>query len=138
MAREGESHLPHRGRRAGHVCKGAPQEPRRPCRLRAKSRVGHRVNKGQDPGRRARPRRGAKSEPSAVRPSEGNEVRPDGRQGVGALRSTGEAGELAPEDPVDGKAVPDQEILEGNDGRDPEPETISSKLQRVAVLVQEP
>src|SRR5919108_3140346 len=53
-----------------------------------------------DPGRRARPRRGANSEPSAVRPSEGNEARPEGRQGVGALRSTGGAGELAPEDPV--------------------------------------
>jgi hypothetical protein len=82
------------------VCQGAPQEPRRPCRLRVKSRIGPPGDQRPGPRQAARPRRGANNEPSAVRPSEGNEVRPEGRQGVAALRSTGGAGELAPEDPV--------------------------------------
>src|ERR1700722_9808787 len=44
---------------------------------------------------------GAKSRAHVeVRPSEGNEVRPEGPQGVGALHSTVEAGELDPREPV--------------------------------------
>jgi hypothetical protein len=39
----------------------------------------------------------------AVPPSEGNEVRWDGRQGVGASRTTDEAGELTRQDPVEGR-----------------------------------
>ena len=39
---------------------------------------------------------------TTVSPSEGNEVRRDGRLGFGASHSTDEAGELAPEDPVEG------------------------------------
>jgi hypothetical protein len=39
----------------------------------------------------------------AVPPSEGNEVRRDGRQEVGASRSTDEAGELTRQDPVEGR-----------------------------------
>lgn len=95
------------------------------------------MNKGQDPGRWARSRRGANSEPSAVRPSEGNEVRPEGRQGVGAPSSTCEAGELAPEDPVKGRRCRIGEALEGTMSGPLTPENISTKLQRVAKLARE-
>src|SRR5690349_13073636 len=44
---------------------------------------------------------------------EGNEVRREGRQGVGASRSTAEPGE-PPEGPWGGKGAPSYEPLEGN------------------------
>src|SRR3954463_10045347 len=40
---------------------------------------------------------------TAVPPNEGNEVRRDGRQEVGASYSTDEAGELTRQDPVEGR-----------------------------------
>ena len=40
---------------------------------------------------------------AAVPPSEGNEVRWDGPQEVGTLHCTGEAGEHAPMNPVEGR-----------------------------------
>ena len=40
---------------------------------------------------------------AAVPPNEGNEVRWDGSQEVGTLHCTGEAGEHAPMDPVEGR-----------------------------------
>ena len=56
-----------------------------------------------------------------VSPSEGNEVRRDGRQGVGASHSTVEPGE-PPEGPWGGKGTPSYEPLEGNMPGTPRPE----------------
>ena len=44
----------------------------------------------------------------------GNEVRRDGRQGVGASQSSAEAGELAPEDPVEGSEASVGRLDRGN------------------------
>jgi hypothetical protein len=68
-----------RGRRARHVCKGVIQELGRSCHLR---------------GRRY------------VRREAITEARADGRQEVGVLRSTEEAGEPAPRGPGGGKGAP--------------------------------
>ncbi len=46
-----------------------------------------------------------------VRPSEGNEARPDGRQGVGASHSTDEAGESSPRRPCGGKGMPEHGLV---------------------------
>jgi hypothetical protein len=68
-----------------------------------------------------------------VSPSEGNEVRRDGRQGVGASRSTDEPGE-PPEGPWGGKEAPTHEPLEGNMTGTPRPEPVFTKQQRIAEL----
>lgn len=49
---------------------------------------------------------GAKFRATVVPPSEGNEAKRDGRQEVGALRSTAEAGEPGPPGPRGGKGEP--------------------------------
>ncbi len=54
-----------------------------------------------DPRLRVRGRGGRTTDATMVSPSEGNEVRRDGRQGVGALHSSREAGERALPDPVE-------------------------------------
>ena len=54
-----------------------------------------------DPRPRVPDRGGHSRDAAMVSPSEGNEVRRDGRQGVGALRSSREAGERALPDPVE-------------------------------------
>ena len=56
-----------------------------------------------------------------VSPSEGNEVRRKGRQGVGASRSTADPGE-PPEGPWGGKGAPSYEPLEGNMPGTPRPD----------------
>jgi len=95
----------HRGRRAGHAHSGVPQEPARPGRLRAWTRT--RVTGLSNPlackWRRSVTGRSEPASARAVPPSEGNEVRRDGRQGVGAPRSTAEAGEPTRRDPVEGR-----------------------------------
>ena len=71
-----------------------PQEPGRPCRL-------HRSLPAGATGYQLRAIRGPASaadgdettDATVVSPSEGNEVRREGRQGVGAPHSTVEAGE---------------------------------------------
>src|SRR5215469_5873596 len=70
-----------------------------------------------------------------VSPSEGNEVRRDGWQGVGASRSTAEPGE-PPEGPCGGKGAPSYEPLEGNMPGTPRPEPVSTKQQRIAKLAR--
>jgi len=93
----------HRDLRAGHVTEWTPQEPRRPCRLRVQiaglgvgllnlDELGAPTDFVMTNGR------------SAVPPSEGNEVRRDGWQGVGASRSTDEVGEPDRRDPAEGRA----------------------------------
>jgi RNA-directed DNA polymerase len=68
-----------------------------------------------------------------VSPSEGNEVRREGRQGVGASRSTAEPGE-PPEGPWGGKGTPSHEPLEGNMPGTPRPDPVYTKRQRIAEL----
>lgn len=58
-------------------------------------------------------------------------------QGVGAPRSTGEAGELTREDPVEGRGRQNMEPLEGKMGETPSSETVSTKQQRIAKLARE-
>ena len=70
-----------------------------------------------------------------VSPSEGNEVRREGRQGVGASRSTAEPGE-PPEGPWGGKGTPSYEPLEGNMPGTPRPDSVSTKRQRIAELAR--
>src|SRR5271166_4641457 len=70
-----------------------------------------------------------------VSPSEGNEVRRKGRQGVGASRSTAEPGE-PPEGPWGGKGAPSYEPLEGNMPGTPRPDPVSTKRQRIAELAR--
>jgi hypothetical protein len=51
------------------------------------------ADQAHGPGRRVFLAWEQNESPNAVRPSEGNEVRPEGQQGIGALHSTDEAGE---------------------------------------------
>src|ERR1700722_3864018 len=71
-----------------------------------------------------------------VSPNEGNEARRDGRQGVGASRSTAEPGE-PPEGPWGGKGTPSHEPLEGNMPGTPRPDPVSTKRQRIAELARD-
>ena len=56
-----------------------------------------------DPRLRVRGRGGRTTDATMVSPSEGNEVRREGRQGVGAFHSTGEPGEPSRRDPGEGR-----------------------------------
>jgi len=92
-----------RGRRAGHVHIGVPQEPGKPCRLHVQGRNGATGTANPRPTAGAARSGGSGERPDTknsvagvVPPSEGNEVRRDGRQGLGASRSTCEAGESPP------------------------------------------
>src|SRR3954452_2891238 len=70
-----------------------PQEPVRPRRLRGKSRPELPGDQLQARGRCTRRPRERNSGATVVPPSEGNEARREGRQGVGAPRTTYDAGE---------------------------------------------
>src|SRR5512135_3906257 len=70
-----------------------PQEPGRPRRLHGKSRPELPGDQLQARGRRTRRPRERNTGATGIPPSEGNEARRDGRRGVGASRSTFEAGE---------------------------------------------
>ena len=72
---------------------GVPQEPGRPRRLHGKSRPELPGDQLQARGRRTRQPRERNAGATVVPPSEGNEVRRDGRQGVGAPHTTCDAGE---------------------------------------------
>ena len=117
-AENGLAHRSRRGRRAGHVHTGVPQEPGNPCRLHDHGRKGQPAKKAPGPptprGRAA----GAAGRPDTkcgfavvVPPSEGNEARRDGRQGLGASHSTAEAGESSPWRPCGGKGMPDHRTV---------------------------
>ena len=80
-------------------------------------------------------RTGTNRRRSEVSPSEGNEVRREGCQEVGALHSTDEAGE-PPEGPRGGKGAPFHEPLEGNMTGTPRPDPVSTKQQRIAELAR--
>src|SRR5512144_1738551 len=70
-----------------------PQEPGRPCRLRGKSRREVPGDQLQARGRCTRRPRERNAGAVVVPPSEGNEARREGRQGVGAPHTTCDAGE---------------------------------------------
>ena len=90
------------------TCTRVHREPGRPCRLRSRER--------------------------AVTEERGNEARRDGRQGVGACHSTAEVGEPTHRDPVEGRASRVTEPLEGKMAGTPSPDTVSTKLQRIATV----
>ena len=82
----------------------------------------------------------------AVPPSEGDEVRRDERQGVGAPDSTEETGEPVPGDPGEGSGCQVKEPLGGTMAGASElekgvgrstPKSISTKLQRIARLAKQ-
>ena len=64
-------------------------------------------------------------------------MRRDGRQEVGASHSTREAGELVPEDPVEGRGCQIIESLEGNMASALKLGTVSTRLQRIAELAKQ-
>ena len=66
-----------------------------------------------------------------VSPSEGNEVRRKGRQGVAAPIVPSSRGNH-PEGPRGGKEAPSHEPLEGNMIGTPRPATVFTKQQRIA------
>src|SRR3954470_15591581 len=72
---------------------GVPQEPGRPRRLHGESRPELPGDQLQARGRRTRRPRERNSGATVVPPSEGNEARREGRQGVGASHITCDAGE---------------------------------------------
>src|SRR5271169_737345 len=80
-------------------------------------------------------RTGTKRRRSKVSPSEGNEVRREDCQEVGASRSTAEPGE-PPEGPWGGKEAPSYEPLERNMPGTPRPEFVFTKQQRIAELAR--
>ena len=84
----------YRGPRTGRRDTRVAREPERPCRFRRDCRLESRL---PTPGGSAAPVpswRGRKEDETTESPNEGNEVRRDGRQGVGASHSNVEAGEL--------------------------------------------
>ena len=68
---------------------------------------------------------------------EGNEAWRDGRQGIGALHSTAEAGERNPADPVEGRKCRVRGLLEGNMAGASEPDPVSTKQQQIAELAKQ-
>ena len=71
-----------------------------------------------------------------VPPSEGNETRRDGCQGLGAVHSTVEAGERIRPDPVEERGCRTRKPLEGTMPETPSSDTISTKQQRRATLAR--
>jgi len=82
-------------------------------------------------------RRDETSTASVVPPSEGNEVRRQGRQGIGASDSTVEAGELSPEDPVEESGCRIKELFEGNMASTSKLGTVSTRQERIARLAKQ-
>ena len=72
----------------------------------------------------------------SVPPSEGNEVRRDGRRGVGAAHSTADAGEPVPWDPVEGRGSRITEPSEGKMTNTSGLEGVSTKRRRIAELAR--
>jgi hypothetical protein len=83
----------YRGPRAGRRDMRVAREPERPGRFHRHLRLGNRNTNSPCP-RPCAPAGGSESGARVVSPSEGNETRRDGRQGVGASHSSDEAGEL--------------------------------------------
>ena len=101
-----------------------PRELGRPCRLHRDCRLEHRLTNSRLIHSSVPCCGGTNRGRTMVSPSEGNEVRRNGRQGVGASRSTAEPGE-PPEGPWGGKGTPSYEPLEGNMTGTPRPEPVA-------------
>ena len=93
-------------------------------------------DQAQDPGRSAPLTWERRASADAVPPNEGDEVRWDGGQGIGAPHSTCEAGEPAPGDPVEGRGCRTTEPWEGKMPETPSSPCISTKLARIAELAK--
>ena len=65
-------------------------------------------------------------------PREGNEARGDGRRGIGAPHTTGEAGESCPRHPVEGRGRREMDPLAGKTANTPRLEPVSTSRQRIA------
>jgi hypothetical protein len=106
-----------RGRRTRRRAHRVPQELGSSCRLRV-DRIWFGVTSPKTPG--LKPASGLRERTQAhgaVSPSEGNEARRNGRQEVGALHSTAEAGEQQPSEPCGGKGVPSHGPVGGKHAR---------------------
>ncbi len=68
---------------------------------------------------------------------EGNEARGDGRRGIGAPHTTGEAGESCPRNPVEGRGRREMDPLEGTMANTPRLDAVSPKRQRIAELARQ-
>ena len=80
-----------------------------------------------------------RSEPAGARmvpPREGNEARGDGRRGIGAPHTTGEAGESCPRHPVEGRGRREMDPLAGKTANTPRLEPVSTSRQRIAELAR--
>ena len=76
-----------------------------------------------------------RSEPAGARmvpPREGNDARGDGRRGIGAPHTTGEAGESCPRNPVEGRGRREMDPLAGKTANTPRLEPVSTLRQRIA------
>ena len=107
-----------RGRRTGRMIMRVPRELGRPRRLHRQRPAGARLTnsgmiRGPAPGAVGDEHEGA----AVVPPSEGNEVRRDGRRGVGARRITCESGEPHLRDPAEGRACRVMDPWEGSTWR---------------------
>ena len=78
-------------------------------------------NKDPGPRRRVILRRERTNDAKTVPSNEGNEVRREGRQGVGATNSSGEGGEPYRVGPAGAKGLPDHGIVGGKDDREIKP-----------------
>ena len=72
-----------------------------------------------------------------VPPREGNEARGDGRRGIGAPHTTGEAGESCPRNPVEGRGRREMDPLAGKTANTPRLEPVSTSRQRIAELARQ-
>ena len=68
---------------------------------------------------------------------EGNEARRDGRRGIGAPHTTGEAGESGPRNPVEGRGRRQIDPLEGTTANTPRVGPVSTSRQRIAELARQ-
>ncbi len=103
-----------RGRRTWRMIMRVPRELGRPCRLHRDCRPETRLTNSRMIRAPVPGRRGRTGDTTMVSPSEGNEARRDGRQGVAAPHNSVEAGERALPDPVERRG---RRVV----GREPEP-----------------
>ena len=125
---------PCRGRSAWHAGGWVSREPGRPHRLHLKGCRGagtgspsprpwtwHLASDGANP-----------QVLGWYPPREGNEARGDGRRGIGAPHTTGEAGESCPRNPVEGRGRREMDPLAGKTANTPRLEPVSTLRQRIA------
>ena len=125
----------HRGQRAAHVCSGLPRNLGGPVVSTFIYRVGDRRPTPAAGGAPAR--FGVKNLGRNVVPKrEGNEAPRDGWQGVGMPHSTVEGGEPTQRDPVEGRGHRVREPRGGTTSGTLNPESVSTKLSRIAILAR--